>query len=597
MSTERKQNVKKGVAKRIAVLLCMAMLLVSVQGGAGFDGSNPAGNRESADTPFVKSASAESLTTTPEKDFTGELIDNVYTITKYNESAETVIIPPVMEGNAVKALKGTFEGCWQTKNVYIPNTVENVGEKTFSGCSVANIYSYSVTTELTAALNELHNKAAAEAAAATPDPYNPQNTPQTKSSEGAQFDASFAKAGLPDTVTVIGAHAFENCQVTAISLPVGVQSIGSYAFYNTKIADFTVPEGAHVTTIGDHLFNSGLQTINIMGQVDTISDQAFYAIASLREFNVATNAAIGTIGKECFANSGEFPFNISLWGHIDTIGDNAFTGSHGVNELFIHNCTTIGSYAFSPCSINRIVIDGQISTIGDHAFYACGNVDYIEVNSQTPYTLGDYAFSCATIREVHFGEGLTTIGESAFEKCGSLTEVYLPDSLESIGQNAFADVSTITTFVVNDEMTLTAASFGDPKGDTLTTLENSSNKSLQTLFGTPQKLKIKKVKYNKKKNTVTLKWTKAKVASGYAISTKIVGKGKKAASANWKQAKLTKNQKTSIKLKLNSKAKKCLKKKGKVYFAVRSYQYVTVEGNPEKQFSDYSKAKSVKRKK
>lgn len=553
--------------------------------------------------PSLSTAQADVLTTTPEIDFTGELIDNVYTITKYTHNQkgdsfenapDTVIVPPVIEGNEVRAIKGIFSGNWTVKTVYLPDTITNIGDSAFAGCSVENIYSYPVTDALRNELNTLHTAAVSEQASATPAPDG--TVPAAKSKEGAAFDTSTAVAGIPSRVTTIGENAFNNVQISSLAIPVAVTSIGNYAFNNTKLKDFTIPAGANVSTLGSNLFNATLENITIDGHVDTISDKAFSAIASLKTFTVSTGASIGTIGRECFQNSGAADFNVTLWGHIDTIGDYAFSGSGGIQDLFIHDCTTIGSYAFSPCSIRNIIIDGQISRIGDYAFAACGNVDYIEVSSLTDYTLGKYAFTCATIREVHFGDGLKVIEEGAFEKCGSLQIVYLPDSLEHIGDNAFKDVSTIETFVISDELSFSSAVFGDaPIGQTLVTLQNSSNTSLRGLYGTSKKLKVKKVKYNKKKQIVTVRWTKASVTSGYAIYTKTVAKGKKAKKVKWKLTKTTKNAKTTLKIKLNKKQKKILAKKGKVYFSVKSYTYTTVEGEKEKLYSDFSNAKFIKR--
>lgn len=575
----------------LALCLILALLLSCV------DMARP-------DSPSVSTARAEELKTTPESDFTGELIDGVYTITKYTHTqkgdsftpeTDTVIVPPVIEGNEVRAVKGIFSGNWTVKNVYLPNTIEIIGDSSFAGCSVENIYYYTVTDALRNELNTLHTAAVSDQASATPNPDG--TVPAAKSKEGAAFDTSTAVSGIPTIVHTIGERAFDNCKIPSLTIPVAVRTIGNYAFNNTAIKDFTIPAGANVVSLGSNLFNANLENITIDGHVDNISDKAFTAVASLKTFTVTTGGSIGTIGKECFQNSGSSDFNVTLWGHIDTIGDYAFAGSGGINNLFIHDCTTIGSYAFSPCSIRNIIIDGKISRIGDYAFASCGNVDYIEVSSLTDYTLGKYAFTCATIREVHFGPGLKVIEEGAFEKCGSLQIVYLPDTLESIGDNAFRDVSTIETFVISDDFSLTSSVFGEaPLGQTLTTLQNSTNKDLQNLYGKQKKLKVTKVKYNKKKQFVTVKWTKASVTSGYSIYTKTVAKGKKAKKVKWKLTKTTKNAKTSIKIKLKKKQKKILAKKGKIYFSVKSYTYATVEGEQVKKYSDFSKSKFVKRK-
>lgn len=581
---------RKKIKKGLALLLCAALLGTSIEGAASIscaksvtsdngitdmlvhakdttdtgtdNGTNNGSGTDNGNNNDTNNntGTTENNNTKEDPAFTGEIVNGIYTLTKCETTKDSVIVPLTVEGNTVTALKGTFHNCWPVKTVYLPDSITTIGAETFSDCGLTAIYHYS-------------------------------------------NDATQAVPGLPTSLLSIGENAFKNCGITDITISAGsnLTSIDSGAFNISKIKNFTVEAGASVGSIGTNAFtNSTLENFVIHGNVTTIADGALASVATLKNFTVTTFAAVGTIGTKCCENSGSSDFNVTFQGRIETIGDNAFTGSGGIQNLFIANCGSIGSYAFSPCNIRNIVIDGSIGRIGDYAFALCGNVDSIHVVSSTDYTLGKYAFYCATIREVDFGPGLTVIEEGAFAKCGHLETVLLPDTLQSIGDGAFEDVATIKTFVVRDDLTLSNSVFGvSPQGDTLTTLQNSTNTYLKTLYGTDTAtlLKLKKAKYNKKKGIVKLKWTKAAVASGYAIYTKTIPKGKKAGKVKWKKAKLIKKNKNSAKLKLKKKQRKILKKKGKMFFAVASYT-VTVnleDGVKQKNFSDKSNKKKIKK--
>lgn len=73
---------------------------------------------------------------------------------------------------------------------------------------------------------------------------------------GAMFAecADIASVEIPDSVTSIGASAFNGCTgLTSVTIPNGVTSIGGYAFRNcTSLTSINIPSS--VSTIGDFAF-------------------------------------------------------------------------------------------------------------------------------------------------------------------------------------------------------------------------------------------------------------------------------------------------------------------------------------------------------
>ena len=117
---------------------------------------------------------------------------------------------------------------------------------------------------------------------------------------------------------------------------------------------------------------------------------------------------------------------------------------------FDGDITSIGDLAFysysnySNCkNMNSIVLPESIKAIGSAAFLNCKNLDSIVI-PQNVTEIGDSAFhDCYSLKNISLNTGLSIIGAHAFSGCG-FNYINIPNTVESIGENAFEGSSLIS---------------------------------------------------------------------------------------------------------------------------------------------------------
>ena len=80
---------------------------------------------------------------------------------------------------------------------------------------------------------------------------------------------------IPNSVTNIYVHAFSENQLTSVTIPNSVTSIGQSAFCDNQLTSVTIPSS--VTSIGDYAFKSNqLTSVTIPSSVTSIGKRAFF---------------------------------------------------------------------------------------------------------------------------------------------------------------------------------------------------------------------------------------------------------------------------------------------------------------------------------
>lgn len=136
---------------------------------------------------------------------------------------------------------------------------------------------------------------------------------------------------------------------------------------------------------------------------------------------------------------------ITLDGEVTIIGDRAFYKTGITSVTLPASVTTIGSRAFVHCtSLSSITLPEGLKTIGYGAFEEGFALSTITIPSSVT-TIGECAFDLTGLESITFAEGsqLTTIEASAFYYNSLLKSIDIPASVTEIGDGAFSNCSAL----------------------------------------------------------------------------------------------------------------------------------------------------------
>ena len=296
-------------------------------------------------------------------------------------------------------------------------------------------------------------------------------------------------------ITSIGEYAFYGCSgIESITIPSQITVIEKYAFANCSgLTELTIP--ASVTSIGQYAFFgcSGVTRLVIGQSVSSIGNYAFSGMTGLTEIVVLSDKLPTAFanGNNIFYNAGKNADGITLTfaPHITRVPSYMFNPAGSASTaprikevIFGENSqlTSIGTYAFYCTPIEKLTLPERLVTIEKYAFYDCGYLEELIINSTALADLGsdlrafEYAGRLGDGLTVTFGKDVTripaylfyatsasyapniiavcfaddavvtTIGQYAFGYNQKLTSITLPASLTTIADNAFYYCSAIT---------------------------------------------------------------------------------------------------------------------------------------------------------
>ena len=113
--------------------------------------------------------------------------------------------------------------------------------------------------------------------------------------------------------------------------------------------------------------------------------------------------------------------------------------------------TSIGNYAFAYCSnLTSVTIPSSVTSIGEYVFFICTRLTSVTIPSSVT-SIGGGAFDyCSSLTSITIPSSVTSIEKSTFAHCESLTSINIPANVTSIGEDAFYFCLALETITIDE---------------------------------------------------------------------------------------------------------------------------------------------------
>ena len=259
--------------------------------------------------------------------------------------------------------------------------------------------------------------------------------------------------GLNLPVTRIGAPFTTQSGVTNVFIPGSVMQILDYAFNNSELTSVTIPNT--VTNLGVEVFYNCVNLTSVDVNSTTVGTRDFYGCSSLT--NVWLGDNVIRIGTNAFAlctnlTSLTIPINVT------NIEDSPFKGCSSLSQINIQN-SIIGGTEFAGCTgLTNFTIPANVTNVGTPPypyiysiytpFAGCTNLVNVTIKNSL---VADYEFwGVSSLTNVTLTTAVTSIGTNAFRECYGLTSIVIPDGVNKIGDQPFYGCTNLAEAAINN---------------------------------------------------------------------------------------------------------------------------------------------------
>lgn len=298
-------------------------------------------------------------------------------------------IPSEYLGYPVTGIVGlAFNACTGLTAVYVPDSVESIGDCAFSGCTGLR------TVTVPESVTSIGINAFATGAYLKIRCYTGSCAETYAINNSIPFEIiGAADPRLTYTISC-GAVTITGCDPSASGAIAIPSEIGGYP----------------VTAIGSNAFRncSGLTAVTIPESITAIYEYAFSGCTGLTEiyFNAVSVCDLS---------------------YVSNVFDGAGTAGTGISVVFGESVKKIPGFLFGNAGsaispkVTSATVGGSVEVISEYAFYQCATLSEINIPDSVSY-IGYYAFyGCTGLANITVPAGVTYIAYYAFRNCGNVT--------------------------------------------------------------------------------------------------------------------------------------------------------------------------------
>lgn len=190
---------------------------------------------------------------------------------------------------------------------------------------------------------------------------------------------------IPNSINIIGNHAFYGVGLESVNIESGVKTIGMAAFGENNLINVVLPDS--VEMIGDYaFFNNELESVTISSSVKKIGDSSF-AQNLLNKIIIPDNVEI--IGEGAFAINKLK--SITIPEGVKTIGAYAFGNNNLINVIIPKSVETIGDFAFILNDLENVTIYNSEVNFGEDVFMDQFDKENFTIKGYISSTAFEYA--------------------------------------------------------------------------------------------------------------------------------------------------------------------------------------------------------------
>lgn len=273
-------------------------------------------------------------------------------------------------------------------------------------------------------------------------------------------------------MTEIGLLAFNNCALTALSIPASVTIIRAQAFMNCSALktlefvagtqDLVLETEAFIGCGNMDLANGGV----LPSRIISIAGRTFQS-CGITKLTLPQNDKLTGVSRK-------LDFNGVQTDNMGALGYGAFFGCSKLTNLTIPaNVTVINEVVFQDCNLQNVTFKDatKITEIQKYAFTNNQNLAglFADKHFDNLKTIGEGAFqNCFKLTDADFKnltKNVTRIERETFRNCyDGLKTIDIHSGITFIGDGAFADNTNVTKIIVHSGTQIDAQTYAGDQG-------------------------------------------------------------------------------------------------------------------------------------